>query len=96
VAALAASGLVNGWLILGGLEGLQTATYGRLLLAKVAVFAAMLGAAAINRFWLAPAFARQPGEAALKRLRLAVAAENALGLGVLVLVAILGTLDPLP
>jgi putative copper resistance protein D len=93
VGVLLASGLVNAWLILGGLAPLFSGLYGRLLLVKVALFAMMVGLAADNRLRLVPQ--SQAGSAeALARLRAHVIAEQALGLAVLAAVAVLGTLDP--
>lgn len=56
VAVLLLSGLVNSWFLIGPahLDALITIAYGRLLLAKLIVFAAMLCLAAANRFLLTP------------------------------------------
>jgi putative copper resistance protein D len=89
VGALLATGLINAWNLVGSLEALTTTTYGRVLTVKLVLFAAMLGLAAVNRLWLTP---RLPGAAlALARNSLA---EAALGLGVLLAVGVLGTLEP--
>ena len=97
VAALVGSGLVNSWFLVGDLDRLVTTTYGRLLLVKVALFLAMAGLAAANRFWITPPL-RRPGEAAtdlwLRRIRRHLVAEQSLGLLVLGVVSILGTLQP--
>lgn len=101
VASLIATGLINGWFLVGpAWRELATTAYGRLLLVKLAAFAAMLGLAAANRFRLTPGLAadlvsgRSP-RPALARLRRSVLLETALGLGVLALVAGLGTLAPI-
>jgi putative copper resistance protein D len=101
VAVIVASGLVNGLFLVGpeGVGGLLTMPYGRLLSLKLAVFAAMLGLAAANRFRLTPALAASLGDpartdAAVARLRASLALETAAALGVLALVAWLGTLAP--
>lgn len=93
VAVLLATGVSNLLFIIGwaGLPQMFATTYGRLLLIKLALFAAMLCAAAANRFWLTPRLAGSPK---LGVLRLSLGAELALGVGVLGLVAWLGTLDP--
>lgn len=57
-AIVIAAGLVLSWIEVGGLEALTTTTYGRLLLAKVAAVAVVLGLAARNRFRLLPVVAR--------------------------------------
>jgi putative copper resistance protein D len=94
VAALAATGLVNAWLVLGGVTPLFTTLYGRLLILKVALFGLMLALAALNRFRLVPALESGLDDGALRRLKAHVAGEQLLGLAVLLSVAVLGTLDP--
>lgn len=54
VAVLTVAGIVMGWIETGGLQALFTTTYGRLLLAKVAVVALVLVGAAWNRFRFVP------------------------------------------
>jgi putative copper resistance protein D len=94
VAVLAATGVLNGWIILGGPDALLGATWGWLLIAKVGLFGAMLGLAAANRLWLTPRLLRAPDAEAVARLRKTILAEQGLALLVLGLVAVLGTLDP--
>ncbi|HVX37960.1 MAG TPA: CopD family protein, partial [Gemmatimonadaceae bacterium] len=91
VGLLIASGVVNAWFLLSGPADLVTSTYGRVLALKIGLFAAMLVLAAINRFRLAP---RLPDAQATRRLQQNSIAESCLGLGVLVLAAVLGTLEP--
>ncbi len=99
VAAILASGLVNSWFLVGPhhLDGLISTAWGRLLLAKLALFALMLGLAAFNRWRLTPrlqaSLAHDPA-AALAALRLSVGLESALGLAILALVSVLGVLAP--
>jgi putative copper resistance protein D len=73
-------------------------TYGRLLLAKIALFIAMLCLAAGNRFRLSPALDRshQHGDprTALAMLRVSLAAEAGCALTILAVAAWLGTLAP--
>ena len=57
VAALMATGVVNSWNLLSGPRDLVATDYGRLLLLKIGLFAAMLGIAAVNRFRLTPQLA---------------------------------------
>jgi putative copper resistance protein D len=98
VAAILLSGLVNFWVLVGidQLPALTATLYGRLLLAKLALFALMLALAARNRFRLTPALARAADPAAaLPALRRSVALEAAAGVAILALVAWLGTLDPI-
>lgn len=91
VAALALSGLVNAWSLLSGPRDLVDTDYGRLLSLKLALFAAMLAFAAVNRFRLTSALPATRARRALIRTTLS---EIALGLGVVFVVAILGTTPP--
>jgi putative copper resistance protein D len=91
VVALLASGIVNSWMLLSAPRDLIATDYGRLLFLKIGLFAAMLAIAAVNRFHLTPRLARAHARRALMRNSLA---ETALGAGVLLLVAALGTMEP--
>lgn len=91
VAALVASGVFNAWNLLSGPSDLLATDYGCLLSLKLALVAAMLAIAAVNRFHLTPRLAAPGGSRALQRNSLA---EAGLGLGVLLLVGALGTLEP--
>lgn len=101
VATVVVTGLVNAWMLVGisNVAALATTLYGQLLLAKLALFAAMLGLASLNRFRLTPAFeqsiASADHRAALGALRGSLAAETACVVVILGLVAWLGTLAPL-
>jgi putative copper resistance protein D len=100
VATLIATGLVNSWVLVGSVSSLIQSTYGQLLMAKFAFFAAMLALAVANRFWLIPVLAAagssesRRSEVWRSRLRNHVLAEQSLGLLVLLLVSILGTIRP--
>ena len=99
VALIVVSGLVNSWFLVGPrhLGDVAGSLWGRVLLIKLAVFTAMLGLAALNRFRLTPrleaTLASDPA-AALGDLRRSLALETAAGLAVLALVAALGRLAP--
>jgi putative copper resistance protein D len=101
VAVLIVTGLINGWFLVGPshLGALITTPYGELLLAKLAVFSAMLGLAAVNRWRLTPALdaavgARREVRNATVRLTQSVMVETALAVIVLLIVGWLGTLAP--
>jgi putative copper resistance protein D len=101
IAALVLSGLVNSWFLVGIVHVLDLAStpYGLILIAKLALFAAMLGLAAANRLRLTPSLqAAQTGgadpAAAVRALRISIGLETALGAAVLATVAWLGTLEP--
>lgn len=91
VATLLGSGLINSWHLLSSPWDLLNTDYGRWLSLKLGLFAAMLVFAATNRFRLTPALPSARARTALCRNTLI---ETALGLGVLALVGILGTLPP--
>lgn len=101
VAVIVATGLVNSWFLVGPtrLASLFSTPYGLLLLAKIAAFGGMVLLAARNRFAHTPALGRGLAsglaEPSLRTLRTSVALETALGFAVLVLVAILGMLEPI-
>ncbi|HEY2706451.1 MAG TPA: CopD family protein [Caulobacteraceae bacterium] len=67
--------------------------YTRALLIKLTFVAGLLGLAAINRLWLTPMMARDP-DRARTALRRSIVLEQALGLGALASVSVLGQLDP--
>jgi putative copper resistance protein D len=99
VLALAVTGAANYLLIAGpSLSGLLSTRYDGLLLAKLALFGAMLGLAAINRYRLAPRLARaidmRDDGAAVVALRRSLRCESACAMILLWLVAWLGTLSP--
>lgn len=97
VATLASTGLLSSWLLVGTPGLLPATDYGRLLLGKLALFAAMLGLAAVNRLRLTPRLAGPWGAAqdqALRSLRRNAAIEIALACLIFALVGALGTLHP--
>jgi len=98
VAALVASGAINGFLLVGSLSALVGTSYGELLLSKLGLLGLMLCLAASNRFWLVPALAKAPtaGESdlMLARLRRHILAEQILGVLITGIVSLLGTLAP--
>lgn len=102
VATLIVTGTVNLLLVVGfdQLSALPGSLYGQLLLLKLLAFAAMLGLAASHRFRLVPAFERalasDDHRTALSVLRTSLVVEILCAALVLVLVAWLGTLEPIP
>jgi putative copper resistance protein D len=94
VAALVLSGVANALLVLGDWRALFRTLYGFLLLTKLALFVGMLAFAAANRFRLVPALAKSPDRAVVRHLRGHVLGEQILGLVVLLIVSVIGTLDP--
>lgn len=101
VGALIATGIVNSLAVIGipQFSQLAESNYAKLLGIKLLLFAAMLVLAAFNRWRLTPAFgiAISSGNAAaaVASLRKSLLAECSAALGILALVAWLGTLEPL-
>jgi putative copper resistance protein D len=95
VTVLLAGGLVNTWFLAGTVPALVGTGYGRLLLTKIGLFVAMLMVAAVNLLRLTPQLAR--GGAVLRtvgRLRTNAGIETVLGLSVVAVVSVLGTVPP--
>jgi putative copper resistance protein D len=93
VAVLLLSGIVNTYYLVGSMQGLIGTAYGQTLLLKLALVAAMLAVAAVNRWHLMPRLAARDSGAAPRIARHA-AIEAVLGLGVIAIVATLGTMIP--
>jgi copper resistance protein D len=94
VIAIAGTACFQGWVLGGGWAGLFGTAYGSVLLLKAALFAALLGLAAINRFRLTPALERQDAQAARWALLRTIAGETALGLMVVLAAGVLSGLEP--
>jgi putative copper resistance protein D len=98
VGILLVSGTVNAAFLLGGLHSLIDTGYGRLLLLKVVLFAAMVCLAGINRQYLLPRLANglgvdRPSDTVRKLVRSALV-EIALGLAIVCIVGLLGIMPP--
>lgn len=95
VGALVVTGLVNSAFLVGlpNVASLWTSPYGLLLTIKLALFGLMLALAATNRFRLSPLMAADAARAA-RHLRKSLSTEFALGLTILAVVAVIGTLPP--
>lgn len=98
VGTITATGIVNGWILVGSFKALVVTEYGRLLMLKISLFAVMLVYAAINRFWLTPDLAlpsdKEARLEAMRRLTRNSGIEIALGLIIFAIVGVLGTLHP--
>ena len=87
IGALLLAGALLAWIQLGGDPGaLWRTDYGWRLMGKLALVAGLLGLAAMNRWRLTPAVARNDA-CARRALRRALGADIALGLGVLAVTA---------
>ncbi|WP_439602408.1 CopD family protein [Devosia sp.] len=91
VALIAITGAVNTWWMLGGVPDLSD-TYGRVLLLKISLFAAMVGLALYNRSLIA----RMKADPArgLRTLSRNVVLEQMVGFAVLLDVSALGLMSP--
>lgn len=98
VGILLVSGLVNAAFLLGGMHSLINTPYGRLLLLKVVLFAAMVGLAGINRQYLLPRLSSDlhadGSSVALRWLIRSALLEIALGLAIVCIVGVLGIMPP--
>lgn len=101
VAVLVITGLINAAFLIGaeGLGLVPGSTWGLLLIAKLALFAVMVGQAAHNRFKLTPALSRAVETQAdtadvARRLRTSIGMEMLAGFALLGLVAAMGVQMP--
>lgn len=101
VAVLVITGLINAAFLIGaeGVDRLSSSTWGLLLIAKLALFAVMIGLAAHNRFTLTPALSRAveaqaDADPSVRRLRISIGLEMLVGFALLALVAAMGVQMP--
>lgn len=100
VSLLVLTGIVNSWLLIGldGVASLPFDLYGRLLIAKLLLFLAMLGLAALNRYRMTPALeeaiACGDHARAVRDLRRSLLLETSAAVFILVLVSWMGMLAP--
>jgi putative copper resistance protein D len=98
VAVLFISGLLNTWVLAGSIPALVDTAYGRLLLAKIALFLVMLSFAAVNRLWLTRRMRfsseSEDAKSAMGQIGQNSFVEAGLGAIVIFIVSILGTLPP--
>jgi putative copper resistance protein D len=98
VATLLLTGVVNSWYLVGSVSALTGTRYGQLLLCKLALFAAMVGIAAVNWSQLTPRLVQNAdvlgAQRARRQLHRNAAIEAAMGAVIIAIVAVLGTLPP--
>jgi putative copper resistance protein D len=98
VGTLLISGIVNAWFLIGDVQSLVDTSYGRLLLLKIVLFAAMVCLAGINRQYLLPRLSggreMEQSSRATRWLLRSSLAEIALGTGVIIVVGMLGIMAP--
>jgi len=93
VSVLILSGVGNSWFLVGSVPALFGTRYGMLLLAKLALLAAMLSLAAVNRLILTPRLSAGD-RPALRALKRNTTVEIAVGLMVVAIVGVLGITVP--
>ncbi len=93
VVTILATGGINYWFLVGSVPALIGTHYGQLLSLKIALFAIVVGIAAVNRLRLTPLVSRGALEA-LTALRRNAVIEAAIGLAIVAIVGLLGTLPP--
>jgi len=93
IALLTASGVANAWFLVGAVPALVGTLYGRLLLAKLALFVLMLALAIANRWYLARRLAEGDADAS-RLIRRNASAEILVGLVILAIVGVLGVTPP--
>jgi putative copper resistance protein D len=98
VATLLLTGIVNSWYLVGSVSALTGTGYGQLLLFKLALFAGMVGIAAVNWSRLTPQLVHNADAAGALRaqrlLRRNAVIEAAAGAAIIGIVAVLGILPP--
>lgn len=95
VGTLLVTGVINTCVLVGNVPALVGTDYGRLLLVKMCLFAAMVCVAAFNRQRLTPRLSSAPGGAdAQRQLQRNSLIEASMGVLILVIVGALGTLPP--
>ena len=98
VGLLLVTGTINAWFLTGGMPSLVDTGYGRLLLLKIALFAAMVALAGINRQYLLPQLRGDFGVVAepqaVQWLIRSTLVEITIGMGVIVIVGMLGIMAP--
>ncbi len=95
VALLFVTGCLNSWFLVGHPRALVDTPYGLVLLAKIALFLVLVAVACRNRFGLMPRLQKTAAAGGpLALLARNVAVEQGIGLLILAVVSVLGTLAP--
>lgn len=101
VATLLVSGSVNTWFLAGTVPALIGTPYGQWLILKIALFFAMVAVAAFNKFRLTPRLSHVPKGSRARESRRAIGLlarnaliETGLGIAVILIVGLIGTLPP--
>lgn len=84
----------QGTVLVGSASALVTTVYGRVAMAKIVLFAILIGFALRHRYRMAPSLAGADGETARRRLARSVLAETAFGIAIVLVAAVLASLAP--
>ena len=93
VALILTTGVVNTAVLVGGAKGLVPSPYLWTLSAKIGLVVAMISFAFVNRFYLTPTLGSDAAKIA-GRLRRSIALELVVGLAIILIASLLGTLAP--
>lgn len=100
VAALVVTGVFQSWRQVGGLDALTETTYGHLLLAKLALFAVMVGFGYLGRRWVQRGYRGESVDVGaddaevVAGYRRSIRVETALGIAILAVTALLVNAQP--
>jgi putative copper resistance protein D len=101
VGTLLVSGLANASFLAGDMQGLTGTSYGRMLMLKILLFVGMVCLAAVNRQYLMPQLSAGIADSGpdvstqiARKLERNAVLEIALGLAVVIVVAVLGITPP--
>ena len=94
IAALVLSSAVQGWILVATLPGLVGTAYGWMVLAKLALFAILLGFAAANRYRFAPALLQDHPVGAKRVLVRSILLQTGFALAIVAAAAVLSALPP--
>jgi putative copper export protein/mono/diheme cytochrome c family protein len=94
IAALIVSAAFQAYVLVASIAGLVGTAYGWMIMVKLALFAVLLGFAAINRYRYAPALLRGEPEAARRVLLRSIAAQTGFALAIIVAAVVLSELPP--
>ncbi len=94
VAALTATSLFQGWVLVDSIPGLMGTAYGWMALVKLALFGVLFAFAWVNRYRLAPALLRTRPDQACRTLARSIAVQTGFGLAIVTAATVLSSLPP--
>ncbi len=94
IAALVASAMVQGWVLVASIPGLIGTAYGLMILLKLALFGVLFGFAWFNRYRFAPALVRDDPATSRRILSRSIALQTVFALVIISAAAVLSELPP--